>query len=296
MRFSFRRDDEPIELVNTMCDASPERCRWGCGSQCAHSAPNETANEYFGDILERFVSRRSLLKGGTVAAGMLALGASPLLRGTSTVQAEGEVEAAQVGTTGITFTPVKLSTLDQIEVPAGYKWRPLIRWGDPLTLSTNAFEPGKNTAADQLEQFGYNCDYVGFFPLLANRPDRGVLVVNNEYTNPTLMFPGYDAANPTKQQVDLELAAHGVSVVFIQRDATKGWVYVPGAASNRRITPLNSTVLLGGPVAKHPWVRTTEDPHGFYVKGLLNNCAGGTTPWGGRCRMKLSGRMQEPIS
>ncbi len=281
MRFSFRHDDEPLDLVNTMCSATAAQCRWGCGDQCAHPAPNETGNEYFGDVLERFVSRRSLLRGAGAGAAMLAIGASPLLRKVGTAQAE-EAEAVDVAAqsaSGLSFKAIQLSNVDNVEVPEGYSWRPLIRWGDPLFLHSSAFNPATNTADDQLGQFGYNCDNIQFFPLGANREDRAILVVNHEYTNPEMMFPGYDANNPTKDQVDYELASHGATAVFIQRDAEKGWVYVPGAGVNRRITGF-TTILLSGPAAQHDWVRTTEDPHGYYVKGTLNNCGGGKTPWG----------------
>ncbi|MFN8559056.1 MAG: DUF839 domain-containing protein [Dehalococcoidia bacterium] len=62
------------------------------------------------------------------------------------------------------------------------------------------------------KQFGYNCDYIGFFPL-PGQSDRALLVVNHEYTNPELMFPGYKDSAPSKAEVDVEIAAHGITVV-----------------------------------------------------------------------------------
>lgn len=171
----------------------------------------------------------------------------------------------------------------------------LIRWGDPLASNAPAFRLDAQSAAAQAEQFGYNCDFVGFFPL--PRWGRrvltmGLLAVNHEYTNPELMFPGYVVGNPTREQVDIELAAHGVSIVEVRRRgrgsvpfvpggeaAGVSWACVVGSAYNRRITA-ETPVEITGPARGHAWLRTAEDPDGVTVRGTLNNCAGGKMPWG----------------
>ena len=107
------------------------------------------------------------------------------------------------------------------------------------------------SAQAQEQQFGYNCDWIEFFPLPpgSDSSDHGLLVVNHEYTNPELMFPGYltrnpefgavatpdnappDIAefltNPTQEIVDVEIAAHGLSVVEVQRNEAGEWALVP---------------------------------------------------------------------
>jgi secreted PhoX family phosphatase len=46
-------------------------------------------------------------------------------------------------------------------------------------------------------------------------PNQGLLWVNHEYTDGKMMFLGYDARNPTREQVEIELAAHGGSIAAI---------------------------------------------------------------------------------
>ncbi len=41
-------------------------CQYKCGSACAHPVPNDSDNEYFGDIVAAQVSRRGLLKASAV--------------------------------------------------------------------------------------------------------------------------------------------------------------------------------------------------------------------------------------
>ncbi|MGD9933515.1 MAG: PhoX family phosphatase [Dehalococcoidia bacterium] len=270
MRFRFSSDDE-LDVLNTMCNATPDRCKWGCGDQCAHPAPNESANETFAAVASRFLSRRSFLVGGAAAAGFVAMKATPM---GAIVTGNGVAQA--LGTTGLGFTPIALDSADQVKVASGYTSKVLIRWGDPLTLDTPGFDIDNFSPESQLTSFGYNCDYVGFQPL---SDKYGLLVVNHEYTNPELMFRGYDENNPTQDQVDIELAAHGITVVTVERKASIGWRYVIGAWHNRRVhakTPMRFT----GPAAGHALLRTSADPAGERVLGMLNNCSAGLTPWG----------------
>ena len=74
-------------------------------------------------------------------------------------------------------------------VAEGYDADILIRWGDPLFEGIAAFDPPHLTAEEQAQRFGYNNDYIAFFPL-DQGGTRGLLCVNHEYASPEVMFPG----------------------------------------------------------------------------------------------------------
>jgi hypothetical protein len=231
--------------------------------------------EEFGSIVSRRMSRRTFLKGSvaasTVVVGAAAAGAQPKA---------AQAQSADLGFSAIQGQP---ADVDSIMVPEGYESAVLLRWGDPIIEGAPEFDVENQTAEAQSQQFGYNCDYVGFLPLPvgSEASDRGLLGVNHEYTNPDIMFPGYDpeVPNPTKEQVDVELAAHGVTVIEIARDADGNWTPNLASQYNRRYTAM-SPMQISGPAAGHEWLQTTEDPSGGDIRGTLNNCAGGKTPWG----------------
>ncbi len=216
-----------------------------------------------GETFQRVLARRTFLKGA--AAGVTWAMCPPGAR-------------AQDGSS-LTFSSISLSTEDALLVPPGYSASVLLRWGDPLTADAPEFDVRNQTAEAQAQQFGYNCDFLGYFPLSgADSNAAGLLVVNHETSSGALMFPNYVAANATRQQVDVEMAAIGLSVVEIRRRAGV-WEYVRGSAFNRRLT-VETEMLITGPAAGHEWMKTSYDPSGTRVRGTMNNCAGGKTPWG----------------
>ena len=81
-------------------------------------------------------------------------------------------------------------------IAEGYRADVLLRWGDPLFADLPAFDPRQQSAAAQLKQFGYNNDYIAFFPIDASA-SRALLCVNHEYTNEEVMFPGLSPAGLT---------------------------------------------------------------------------------------------------
>jgi secreted PhoX family phosphatase len=246
-------------------------CRYRCGNACDQPIPNQSDNGHIQEVIRAALRRRSLLTGAAVGAGTLALsaGARPAAAAPTPASLRGVATAA--------FRPVPPNKRDAVVVPEGFRHDVVVRWGDPVLPGAPAFDVHAQTPESAAMQFGYNCDYVGLIPLGG---DRALLVVNHEYTDDVLMFPtgAYDAAT----MKEIEMASHGMSVVEVKRGRVPGsWMRVPPARTtyNRRVH-VGSTLRLSGPAAGDPRLRTSADPEGTTVLGTINNCAGGTTPWG----------------
>ncbi len=252
-------------------------CRYRCGDACAHPAPNTSDNEYFGDIARRVMSRRAMLKvaGVTVlAAGSgSALAACSSKGATPTAATPASTPAAPAG---MNFGAVAPNVEDAVVIPDGYRQAVVIGWGDPVLPGAPAFDVARQTAAAQRQQFGFNNDFAALLPI-EGTPNRFLLVVNHEYTTERFMYPGYDPDRPTRDQFETSLAAHGISVVEVER-TDRGLIPV-GGRYNRRLTA-DSPYLLSGPAAGSDLLKTAADPEARTVAGSLNNCGGGLTPWG----------------
>lgn len=258
-------------------------CRFRCGDACFHEVPNTSDNEYVGDVIAGALSRRSVMRAAAVVTVATAAG-SAVVAGPAAPEAVAAPQKpashkSKKGARGLRFTPVAPNTTDSVTIPDGYAQNVVIRWGEPILRGAPAFDPDKQTAKAQAGQFGYNNDFLSLLPLRRER-GRQVLVANHEYTDEILMFKGYDAANPTREQVEIAWAAHGLSVVVVEEERRSGKLTaVSRHQLNRRLTA-TSRFRLTGPVAGSEFVRTKADPRGTTVLGTLNNCAGGTTPWG----------------
>lgn len=220
----------------------------------------------FREILERRVARRTFLKGSALAGAQ-----STLL---------GQALASKT-TSSASFKELPHGLDDTLHVPEGYAWQVVLAWGDPLFGDAPPFDPYRQTPEAQARQFGYNNDFLAWLPLPgAPQPSKsGLLVVNHEYTSSAMMHPGaLDPFGLSREQVDIEIQAHGLSVIEAHWQAGV-WKTNLASGYNRRITPLTE-MRFSGPARGHHRLRTAFSPEGVESMGTFGNCAGQTTPWG----------------
>jgi secreted PhoX family phosphatase len=161
------------------------------------------------------------------------------------------------------FTPIAPSTRDELLLPADYRYDIVCAWGDAL---------GSRGPDGKPEAFGFNNDFVAYFPIDALNGGRnqheGLLWVNHEYPGP-LFVSGYAGkGRKTEEQILAEKRSVGGSVLHIRQEEGK-WRRVPGSRHNRRFTALYPKIPLTGPANE----LVSE------AVGTLANCSGGRTPW-----------------
>ena len=246
-------------------------CHLKCNSACDHPAPNTSTEPTFAEIARKQLSRRSVLVGTGAIAAAAAVPTTALVA----------PAAAAARTAGLPFSPIKPvpEDVDAVTVPSGYQWHTILRWGDPLFSDAKPFNPEVPESEAQERQFGYNNDYLDIL-VTDRRGKNALLCCNHEYTNRPIMYPPTTSTDAEHEVLRCTMAAIGFSVVELRRTGKgRPWHYVRGGDKNRRITA-NTPFDLTGPAAGSDLVKTTEDPTGRTVKGMLGNCSGGTTPWG----------------
>ncbi len=261
---------------------------------------NASGNPSIHDVIAQVdESRRLFVKGSASATALAAAGGLTLSGLVNTVHAAPV--PASLGFPGIGFESIPASlapVADAVRVPAGYTVRSFVSWGDPIMAGGVPFAAdASNTAAQQARQFGEHNDGMNFFPFTGSAgvptPDRGILVVNNEYTHEEILFTdgqvgasGYSLAKARKSQ-----AAHGVSLLEARR-INGAWTVMKNSPYGRRITA-NTPMRVSGPAAGHPLLQVNEysvtdgatsatgnTTDGRTALGTINNCAHGITPWG----------------
>jgi len=223
--------------------------------------PSETD---FDRVLDRAMSRRDVLKGVVALGGVAAFGNTLM---------PSQASAAQ---TRFAFDAIAISTADDVTVPPGYTARVLSSWGDPLWSDAPDFDHAtRGTGESQARAFGDNNDGMEVYP----HGDKFVLIVNNEYTNRSVIW-GNRAEGEAENDDDIlkGMNAHGLTVVEIQQNYGT-WSMVKDSPYNRRLTP-DVEMDITGPAAGHELMKTVADPDGMVARGTFNNCGNGSTPWG----------------
>ena len=194
---------------------------------------NPTGNPTMGEIISQRFSRRGFLK-NSLAVSAIAATVSPI----ALILAD---DARAASGSAFIFDEVEAGIDEKHHVAAGYDADILMRWGDPILADAPEFDPPNQTPEAQARQFGYNSDYIGYIPIDGST-EHGLLVVNHEYTNEHLMFPGLVAISrgqrsssrtPTQKRVDIEMAAHGGSVVEIRKEGGDWHVVADGKLCRR---------------------------------------------------------------
>ncbi len=226
--------------------------------------PEETD---FDRVAERFMSRRSFLRGS------VAVGASAFVLGTASLSSR----EARAAASWLNFDPIPANTNDAITVPTGFKSQVVVRWGDPLWTQGVDFDHStRGTGATQALAFGDNNDGMDIF---AGPNGEAILVVNNEYTNRSIMYGNRESKLPENaDDVIKGKNAHGISVVELTQ-ADGEWQVVKDSKFNRRITA-DTPMEITGPARGHDMLKTAFDPTGTRSLGTWNNCGNGLTPWG----------------
>lgn len=259
---------------------------------------NVSSNEHFSTVLEARLSRRNLLRGGAATAASALLGAIGLSgcggSDNDTVTSPGNPTTPPAGTNPpaeklLGFTAVSKSLADTVVVPAGYTATVLYALGDPLTANTPAFK-NDGTDTDFENRAGDHHDGMEFFALsAANGPattvnDRGLLAMNHEATTDEKLSSYFVHPNGGTMslprpaaEVDKEMALHGLSVVEVRATGGK-WAYVKDSSLNRRVHQ-QTDIELSGPVRGNALVVTKYSTNGTRIRGTLNNCGTGRTPW-----------------
>ena len=281
---------------------------------------NDSNNEHFQDVLARALgnpSRRSMLKGSAGLAAMLALPMLPGCGGGSDTASTG-VASTAAGASSIPalpndstlkFAAVQNNILDQITVPPGYNVQVLHATGDTLGSGATAYtNMGTETGDSWAHRVGDHHDGMELFYIDSSgksqyKPtSKAVLAINHESSADSHLlmptgqtsgtgkgkkfsqFGGYDGGVRPGDEVLKEINLHGISVVELTLDANgKPTGYNPTSSLNRRVTP-QTPAEVHGPAAHLSDLRdlmvTRFSPTGATVRGTLNNCGHGPTPWG----------------
>ena len=253
---------------------------------------NMSGNADFESVMKMRLNRRNMLlrtagAWGTGALASMGLGACASGNATGTAM-DSAIGSAKLSTLGFTAVPKHLS--DAVSVPIGYQAQIFYALGDPLASGVAAYK-NDGTDTDFDKRAGDHHDGMEWFGLDANgKPSndysaRGLIAMNHEATTDEklssffLHADGGTSTLPRKaSEVDKELLIHGISVIEVAQHNGK-WDYKQDSIFNRRITTM-SEAIIHGPARGSEHLVTKYSTDGTKVRGTVNNCGTGKTPWG----------------
>lgn len=249
---------------------------------------NFSGNPEFSEILAANFKRRTFLKGSLGTAVATLFGGSLVGCNSTDTTAPVALPDAIVPPPApnlLGFKAIAANRLDLVTVPEGYTARPFLPMGTPLTGNYPAYqEGGTNSGADMEQQVGAHHDGMHFFPMDSRtegkNSNEGLLVFNHEYIEPATLHQNGPTGLPRPaDEVRKEVAAHGVTIAHVKKDASGQFQLVQGSPLNRRITGA-TPIEISGPARGHAKLVTKYSTDGTRTRGTLNNCGNGFTPWG----------------
>ncbi|HEX3213551.1 MAG TPA: alkaline phosphatase PhoX, partial [Actinomycetota bacterium] len=213
------------------------------------------------------VGRRVFIKGlaatGALVGG-LAVGGPASAQEAGGVPARGRGGRPSPFASGWTSQPGKF--FDDLSLPDGFTYDVVASYRDPIGGG---------------ETFGYNNDFIAYFPLVEERGHQeGLLWVNHEYPDPFFIHGNPNPETKTAGQIELEQHAVGGAVIRVVRRGDGPWALKRDRRYARRITATSPRIRLTGAGVGDPGNPALWAPVPDHTYGSLANCAGGTTPWG----------------
>ena len=259
---------------------------------------NSSDNVHFRDILEKRITRRSLITKTASGAVALALASSLTAcndddnnpsnnNGTPNTPVDPNAKPSK-----LSFNPVAKNLNDIVTVPEGYQAHVLYATGDSINPAYSGWDDNNIPSGPSFQFRSGDChDGMSYFGLNsstmrydASNAEQGLLVLNHEYINAMFLHP----QGPTKtadgrrpeDEVIREVNAHGVSIVHVKKNADTQVVEINKSSPfNRRITA-STEIDLQGAAQGSSLLATQYSPTGLKTRGTHNNCGNGYTPWG----------------
>ena len=261
----------------------------------SHHELDSDLNRSSNPEMRAIIARRNVLKGGAGLAALTFLGGIAGCNGDGVGDPTPDSVSSAAGgvapprATTLSFNPVAKSVADAIRLPAGYYATVLYRLGDPIAAGVPTFRnDGTDSAASYAQRAGDHHDAIQYYGMgadgrySATANDRALLVMNHEAITPSYLHPNgptiVNGVRTVADEVLRELYVHGVSVIEINK-VNGNWIYKQDSSFNRRVHTL-TPMTISGPAAGSRYMVTNESPSGTSIRGTVNDCAHGYTPWG----------------